>query len=87
VRGADAKSRSKLIKCDESDESVKSVLRDAVVAGTRDAQLGSRRSNGDEVPIWRRSGWSRVRAQGKKPYHGDAYTWLLTAMCCKRHEC
>lgn len=53
VRGADSKSGSELTECDEFDESVKSVLRDAVVAGARDTQLGARRSSGDEVPICR----------------------------------
>lgn len=51
MRGADSKSRSKLTECDEFDESVKSVFRDAVVAGARDAELGSRGSDGDEVAI------------------------------------
>ena len=51
MRDADSKSRSKLAECDEVDMSVKSVLRDAVVASARGAQLGSRRSNGNEVPI------------------------------------
>jgi hypothetical protein len=41
----------KLTDRDEFDESVHGVLRDAVVAGARDAQLGSYRRNGNEVPI------------------------------------
>ena len=51
MRDAESKSRSKLTEGDEFDEPVKSALRGAVVTGARDVQLGSRRSNGDKVPI------------------------------------
>lgn len=56
MRGADSKSRTELTKCDEFDESIESMLRDAVVAGSRGARLDSRRSNGGEVPDLTRVG-------------------------------
>ena len=51
MRGADSKSRSKLIEGDDFDESAKGVLRDTVFASARDAQPGSRRATAMKYPF------------------------------------